>query len=985
MSAKERLPNSLALALTGLALGLAGLTVEAAVAPSGVARSIATPKTPQFATPDALRSVTRGLAPSPVASKSQATIGQTSIVKTAPVPTRHAASRAPENDNCADAIAFDLYAGSLVVQAGDNTGATEDCPALSGGTYREAWYRFTTYEKLNVVVRYCGTVPAFYNAYIVLDTTCPCSGAWIFATSWDNTFCGDGDWSLYWNNLPPGTYYWPLLTDSVAGYAEGPYTLHFEATALQGACCYPDGSCAVTFQTDCSGIWLGQNVPCSPDTCKPCAGGCGPGAHFIDSCSPGADDHLPSAALVGIDYDLDCIADTNLIMSGPVTVRRTDPLDDSMQYPGTRRIDGHLDVIDTEIVSMELSGGGITVTAGGGLGQGGVLSRSLGRIAEYTNRPAVGDSFFDVFVEIDLGGGTFVYNRRPLRVRTRITCIPPFHRYIHVIDCVELWTSPTPGEGIIVANLVAPDHDAFPFGACCLPDGSCQTTVTEEDCVLDAGIFLATGTTCYPGLCWPFYCAAGALACDEYISRVQIGTIDHPSGCEEGQYADYTFLSANLPAELEVTNGNPIWPADTCTVWIDWNHDSVFDDDSAENLGDVPGVGPYNFSIAPPANALPGPTRMRIRIDYASGDPDPCGTTLYGEVEDYTVNVPGDPAPGACCWPDGKCTIEWPADCGGDFGGPGTECANADCNSNGVDDSCDVASGYSADCQPNGIPDECDLVGAYTYQHDDGIAEDSIGLTGSGYLACLNHFVVAGNHGRIQNVQIVFGHAPYYTLPEYKPVTVYLWCDPNQDGDPHDAQVLAEVSGVTMTWGPNVFDVFDIPDVDVGPPGTHFFVGVTIYNQAGDYPAAIDESSLAHQSWITADANPIDPNNLGAAGMPLNLIDNYGFPGNWMIRAGADDGRDCNSNGVPDECDPLCVGDLNCDGSINFGDINPFVLYLSNLAAWQAAYPACNCLNGDINHDGTYGQGSFGDINPFVALMVQCASGCPCPGPAARP
>jgi parallel beta-helix repeat protein len=64
------------------------------------------------------------------------------------------------------------------------------------------------------------------------------------------------------------------------------------------------------------------------------------------------------------------------------------------------------------------------------------------------------------------------------------------------------------------------------------------------------------------------------------------------------------------------------------------------------------------------------------------------------------------------------------------------------------------------------------------------------------------------------------------------------------------------------------------------------------------------------------------------------------------------------------------AGDLNCDCVIDFGDINPFVLYLSNFAGWQAAFPACDALNGDINGDGIYGQASFGDINPFVALLT---------------
>jgi len=81
--------------------------------------------------------------------------------------------------------------------------------------------------------------------------------------------------------------------------------------------------------------------------------------------------------------------------------------------------------------------------------------------------------------------------------------------------------------------------------------------------------------------------------------------------------------------------------------------------------------------------------------------------------------------------------------------------------------------------------------------------------------------------------------------------------------------------------------------------------------------------------------------------------------------------------GIP----PACVGDLNCDGMIDFGDINPFVLYLSNFAAWQGAFLGCNPENGDINCDGTYGQGAFGDINPFVTIMTQCSGGCTCPGP----
>jgi hypothetical protein len=64
------------------------------------------------------------------------------------------------------------------------------------------------------------------------------------------------------------------------------------------------------------------------------------------------------------------------------------------------------------------------------------------------------------------------------------------------------------------------------------------------------------------------------------------------------------------------------------------------------------------------------------------------------------------------------------------------------------------------------------------------------------------------------------------------------------------------------------------------------------------------------------------------------------------------------------------IGDMNCDGLVDFADINPFVLYLSNLATWRATFPDCPTIVGDINCDGTYGQASFGDINPFVDLLT---------------
>jgi len=64
--------------------------------------------------------------------------------------------------------------------------------------------------------------------------------------------------------------------------------------------------------------------------------------------------------------------------------------------------------------------------------------------------------------------------------------------------------------------------------------------------------------------------------------------------------------------------------------------------------------------------------------------------------------------------------------------------------------------------------------------------------------------------------------------------------------------------------------------------------------------------------------------------------------------------------------DILIPGDLDCDGDMDFDDINPFVLALSGEAAYLAQYPNCNWLNADCNNDGDV---NFDDINGFVALL----------------
>jgi hypothetical protein len=72
-----------------------------------------------------------------------------------------------------------------------------------------------------------------------------------------------------------------------------------------------------------------------------------------------------------------------------------------------------------------------------------------------------------------------------------------------------------------------------------------------------------------------------------------------------------------------------------------------------------------------------------------------------------------------------------------------------------------------------------------------------------------------------------------------------------------------------------------------------------------------------------------------------------------------------------------CAGDLNCDGVVNFAELDLFIVALEGQLAWLAQFPDCPWLNADCNGDGTV---SFEDIDPFVGLLGNV---CPPIQPAA--
>jgi hypothetical protein len=140
------------------------------------------------------------------------------------------------------------------------------------------------------------------------------------------------------------------------------------------------------------------------------------------------------------------------------------------------------------------------------------------------------------------------------------------------------------------------------------------------------------------------YCASkGNSVADEFINRVQIGTINNLSGANAG-YGNFTAQSTNVTRGASVSiTVTPGWTASAFnegySVWVDYNKDGDFID-AGEQVATQAAttVTPITKSFTIPATASLGTTRIRVSMKY-NGIPTSCETFSYGEVEDYTLNI----------------------------------------------------------------------------------------------------------------------------------------------------------------------------------------------------------------------------------------------------------------------------------------------------------------------------------------------------------
>ncbi len=136
------------------------------------------------------------------------------------------------------------------------------------------------------------------------------------------------------------------------------------------------------------------------------------------------------------------------------------------------------------------------------------------------------------------------------------------------------------------------------------------------------------------------YCPIPSVLCGEnYLSRIELETIDHISGCDgylNFSNSDSTELILSKSYTLTLTNPGS-GGSHKMGCWIDWNQDFDFEDEN-ESILITEIFGGGTTQIIVPSNAPTGATRMRISIQ----DEDnltPCDSISSGETEDYKIVV----------------------------------------------------------------------------------------------------------------------------------------------------------------------------------------------------------------------------------------------------------------------------------------------------------------------------------------------------------
>lgn len=138
------------------------------------------------------------------------------------------------------------------------------------------------------------------------------------------------------------------------------------------------------------------------------------------------------------------------------------------------------------------------------------------------------------------------------------------------------------------------------------------------------------------------------------------------------------------------------------------------------------------------------------------------------------------------------------------------------------------------------------------YMYDDGSCESPFGFLAGGELCWMHWFEALSAGEQVSAVHAAWGSAasPGVAPPNGTPSIVYIWDDPNNDGDPADAVFLAMQETTVQNVDTDTLNeiVFD-PPVEVSGK---FFVGCSVDLDPLEMAAPLDLSSptSSNEAWI---------------------------------------------------------------------------------------------------------------------------------------
>ncbi|WP_299252717.1 GEVED domain-containing protein [uncultured Aquimarina sp.] len=174
------------------------------------------------------------------------------------------------------------------------------------------------------------------------------------------------------------------------------------------------------------------------------------------------------------------------------------------------------------------------------------------------------------------------------------------------------------------------------------PLTSYTASVSAEDAAGNVSGNATTTFTTIDGSTTVYCDSASTNVNDEFISNVQLNTINNNSGAQF--YSDFTGISTDLnEGQTYTVTVTPTWTgtvyAEGYAVWIDYNNNGDFDDAGELVWSKSPSTDtPNSGSFTVPNGTSETSVRMRVSMKY-NAVPASCETFTYGEVEDYTINL----------------------------------------------------------------------------------------------------------------------------------------------------------------------------------------------------------------------------------------------------------------------------------------------------------------------------------------------------------